>query len=506
MTERMRPLRIDGRRVHQVALPWHWGYARRRTRATRANDLAALSGDPNVVDPGVEGVHLRRARGAPRRGRRRARLRRRRRAAPAGRARRGRPDGRGPAADRVTRRAPTRARRAPARARSGWASSPTRRSASAARRARSPASSGTTCPPTAPTFAQGRLLRPHRRAVGGDLAPRALRRAARAVGRRRAEAAEALAGERRRCPTCRRRRSTSRGGRRHGALDLHVRRLQALHERRLHGRVPDRRADPHRVRDRGRPARRLQRLRLLHPGVPVRRHRPRPRRRPRRQVHALLRPPAGRPGAGVREGVPDRLDPVRALRRARRGRRAARGDAARPRPGGRLPLRRGRRARRGARRRARRVLPADRAARALRAARAGRLADPGERRPARRVARRCAAPALLRRRGRRRGARSRRAPDGRGGERRRATSTGRGAWRARARDDAGLVRGGPARWRARRARASRCTAGFGGRALVVPLRARHALRGAEPADRARSRAANRAVRGGELPADCRGRA
>ena len=68
------------------------------------------------------------------------------------------------------------------------------------------------------------------------------------------------------------------------------------------------------------PARRLQRLRLLHPVVPVRRRRPRPRRRPRRQVHALLRPPPGRARAGLREGVPDRLDPVRPLRRARRRR------------------------------------------------------------------------------------------------------------------------------------------------------------------------------------------
>ena len=46
--------------------------------------------------------------------------------------------------------------------------------------------------------------------------------------------------------------------------------------------------------------------------VPVRRHQPRPLRRPRREVHALLRPARGRPRAGVREGVPDRLDPVRA--------------------------------------------------------------------------------------------------------------------------------------------------------------------------------------------------
>ena len=38
VTERMRPLRIDGRDVHQVALPWHWGFGgavdRRRARTT----------------------------------------------------------------------------------------------------------------------------------------------------------------------------------------------------------------------------------------------------------------------------------------------------------------------------------------------------------------------------------------------------------------------------------------------------------------------------------------
>ena len=62
----------------------------------------------------------------------------------------------------------------------------------------------------------------------------------------------------------------------------------------------------------------------------------------------------------------------------------ARRRAARERGRERLPLRRGRRHRaRAARRRAGRVLPADRAARALRAARAGGLPDPGERRRSR---------------------------------------------------------------------------------------------------------------------------
>ena len=69
--------------------------------------------------------------------------------------------------------------------------------------------------------------------------------------------------------------------------------------------------------------RRVQRMRVLHPGMPVRGRGSRPHRRPGRQVHALLRPAAGRARARVREGMPDRLDPVRPLRRTRRGRRAA---------------------------------------------------------------------------------------------------------------------------------------------------------------------------------------
>ena len=75
-----------------------------------------------------------------------------------------------------------------------------------------------------------------------------------------------------------------------------VRRVQALHARRLPGRLPDRLAVPHRVRHRRRAGRHLQRLRLLRPGLPVRRHRAphRPRgrqeRRHRPEVHALLRP------------------------------------------------------------------------------------------------------------------------------------------------------------------------------------------------------------------------
>jgi formate dehydrogenase major subunit len=47
VTERMRPLRIAGRVIHQIAVPWHWGYAG-ANKGDSANDLLHLSGDPNV--------------------------------------------------------------------------------------------------------------------------------------------------------------------------------------------------------------------------------------------------------------------------------------------------------------------------------------------------------------------------------------------------------------------------------------------------------------------------
>jgi formate dehydrogenase major subunit len=47
VTARMRPLNIDGRLTHQVAMPFHWGFSGRVT-GDAANDLIALSGDPNV--------------------------------------------------------------------------------------------------------------------------------------------------------------------------------------------------------------------------------------------------------------------------------------------------------------------------------------------------------------------------------------------------------------------------------------------------------------------------
>ncbi len=47
VTDRMRPLQVGGRRVHQVALPWHWGYGG-DAPGDSANDVLHLSGDPNT--------------------------------------------------------------------------------------------------------------------------------------------------------------------------------------------------------------------------------------------------------------------------------------------------------------------------------------------------------------------------------------------------------------------------------------------------------------------------
>ena len=46
VTRRMRPLRVGEATVHQVGLPWHWGY-RGLVTGDVANDLTAISEDPN---------------------------------------------------------------------------------------------------------------------------------------------------------------------------------------------------------------------------------------------------------------------------------------------------------------------------------------------------------------------------------------------------------------------------------------------------------------------------
>ena len=153
-----------------------------------------------------------------------------------------------------------------------------------------------------------------------------------------------------------------------------VGRVQALHARRLPGRLPDRGAVPHRVRHRGGAAGHLQRLRLLRLGLPVRGDRAPARATAGRRSARSATTGCTTAGAGLRQGLPDRLDPVRRARRAARAGCDAGGDAARAgvdqRPA--VRARPGRR-----RRRQRRVLPAAGRARGLRPAAGPGRADPG---------------------------------------------------------------------------------------------------------------------------------
>jgi formate dehydrogenase major subunit len=47
VTERMTPFTINGRTVHQIGVPWHWGY-NGIAKGDITNDLSATVGDPNV--------------------------------------------------------------------------------------------------------------------------------------------------------------------------------------------------------------------------------------------------------------------------------------------------------------------------------------------------------------------------------------------------------------------------------------------------------------------------
>jgi formate dehydrogenase major subunit len=47
VTRRLTPLHLDGKVVHQVGLPWHWG-PNGYTTGDAANELSHLSLDPNV--------------------------------------------------------------------------------------------------------------------------------------------------------------------------------------------------------------------------------------------------------------------------------------------------------------------------------------------------------------------------------------------------------------------------------------------------------------------------
>jgi formate dehydrogenase major subunit len=51
VTNRIRPLTVGDRVVHQISLPWHWGHYTTNDQGVTgdaANDLVPLTGDPNV--------------------------------------------------------------------------------------------------------------------------------------------------------------------------------------------------------------------------------------------------------------------------------------------------------------------------------------------------------------------------------------------------------------------------------------------------------------------------
>jgi anaerobic selenocysteine-containing dehydrogenase len=50
VTKRIRPFNIDGQVVHQVAMPWHWGYAG-LAPGDSANSLTARVADSNTMIP-----------------------------------------------------------------------------------------------------------------------------------------------------------------------------------------------------------------------------------------------------------------------------------------------------------------------------------------------------------------------------------------------------------------------------------------------------------------------
>ena len=55
VTDRIPPIEVQGRRTHQVGLPYHWG-TRGLTTGDAANDLARDRARPERAHPGGEGV------------------------------------------------------------------------------------------------------------------------------------------------------------------------------------------------------------------------------------------------------------------------------------------------------------------------------------------------------------------------------------------------------------------------------------------------------------------
>jgi len=51
VTPRFKPFTIDGKTVHQVGMPWHWGYASGYSTGAIANDITPNVGDANTSIP-----------------------------------------------------------------------------------------------------------------------------------------------------------------------------------------------------------------------------------------------------------------------------------------------------------------------------------------------------------------------------------------------------------------------------------------------------------------------
>jgi len=51
VTTRMRPFKIQGNVIHQVGLPWHFGWVHPKNGGDSANLLTPSTGDPNTRIP-----------------------------------------------------------------------------------------------------------------------------------------------------------------------------------------------------------------------------------------------------------------------------------------------------------------------------------------------------------------------------------------------------------------------------------------------------------------------
>jgi formate dehydrogenase major subunit len=47
VTNRLKPFMIDGKKTHQIGVPWHWGY-NGISKGDITNDLSSTVGDPTV--------------------------------------------------------------------------------------------------------------------------------------------------------------------------------------------------------------------------------------------------------------------------------------------------------------------------------------------------------------------------------------------------------------------------------------------------------------------------